>query len=148
MNWRKLSLIVLAITIIGSSGLFVARRFIRRQRSTVLMTGSFHQVAHKGSGTAIISKLPHGQRMLHLKGFATGAGQELAVYMIAAPDAFENETVEKSEFVPLGALQSFEGDQIYPLPSDLDLNKYRAVTIWNRKYRVNYTTAPLKKVGE
>ncbi|MCI0389896.1 MAG: DM13 domain-containing protein [Acidobacteria bacterium] len=146
MNWRKLSKILLAVAIIGSTGSIVARHYIRRERLTVLMTGRFHQVAHKGHGTAFVSQFPDGKRMLYLKEFSTGEGQDLAVYLIAAPDAFENETVEKSEFVPLGALQSSEGDQSYAVPAELDLNKYRAVTIWNRKYRVNYTTAPLTKV--
>jgi hypothetical protein len=34
------------------------------------------------------------------------------------------------------------GDQNYDLPADLDLNKYRAVTIWCRRFGVNFATAP------
>jgi hypothetical protein len=145
MNWRKLSLIAMAVAVIFSTGSIVARRFIRHERSTVLMSGRFHRVAHRGAGMAIITQLPDGQRRLDLREFSTGAGADLAVYLIAAPDAFENETIERSEFVPLGTLQSSQGDQSYSVPADLDLNKFRAVTIWNRKYRVNYTTAPLKR---
>lgn len=145
MSWPKLFLILIAVIGLGSIGSVVARHFLRRKPSMVLMSGSFHQVAHKGRGKAIITQLSDGSRKLCLKDFSTGAGQELFVYLIAAPDALENETVEKSEFVSLGALQSIEGDQCYPAPSIFDLNRYRAVTIWNRKYRVNYTTAPLLK---
>ena len=34
-------------------------------------------------------------------------------------------------------------DQNYDLPADLDLAKYRAVTIWCQRFGVNFGTAPL-----
>ncbi|MEW6207179.1 MAG: DM13 domain-containing protein [Acidobacteriota bacterium] len=117
---------------------------LRRSPET-LLSGKFHQAAHKGSGTARVCRFPDGNLALCLIGFRTYPGTDLEVRLIAAPDALENETVENSEFVSLGDLQTAEGDSFYRLPSDLDLNKYRAVTIWSRKYRVNFTTAPLIK---
>lgn len=110
-----------------------------------LLSGEFHQAAHKGRGTARVCRFPSGNLALCLTGFRTYPAHDLEVRLIAAPDAFENETVENSEFVSLGDLQTAEGDSVYSLPSDLDLDKYRAVTIWSRKYRVNFTTAPLKQ---
>ncbi|HWQ32737.1 MAG TPA: DM13 domain-containing protein [Blastocatellia bacterium] len=56
-----------------------------------------------------------------------------------------NETVERSGFVPPGELRQSEGEMIYPVPAGLDLNRYRAVTIWSRRYRVSFTTAPLRE---
>ena len=35
------------------------------------------------------------------------------------------------------------GDQNYELPAEIDLNKYRSVTIWCRRFGVNFATAPL-----
>ena len=62
---------------------------------------------------------------------------------MAAPDALDDETVTRAEFVELGKLKGTEGDQNYEVPADLDLGKYRAVTIWCRRFSVNFATAPL-----
>lgn len=113
-------------------------------RARVVASGRFHQVAHKGAGLATIYQLPDGRLVLRLTEFRTGGGRGLQVYLIAAPDAYENEVVESSEPISVGELQKTEGDQSYLLPRDLDLNKYRAVTIWNRRHGVNFTTAPLR----
>jgi len=110
---------------------------------TALASGRFHQVAHKGSGEAIIYRLSSGRLELRLKDFQTYPGVDLEVRLIAAADAFENETVEKSDFISLGALKGTD-KQAYFLPDDIDLTRFGAVTIWSRKYRVNYTTAPLR----
>ena len=63
--------------------------------------------------------------------------------MVATDDANDSETVANAGFIHLGALKGNIGDQNYELPSDLDLNKYRAVTIWCRRFGVNFGTAPL-----
>ena len=63
--------------------------------------------------------------------------------MVAAPDAADDETVKKAGFVELGKLKGTDGDQNYEVPNDVDLNKYRAVTIWCRRFSVNFGTAPL-----
>ncbi len=36
------------------------------------------------------------------------------------------------------------GDQNYDLPDDLDLNVYRSVVIWCKRFGVNFAVAPLK----
>jgi hypothetical protein len=45
--------------------------------------------------------------------------------------------------VEIGKLKGTDGDQNYDVPPDLDLGKYRAVTIWCRRFSVNFGTAPL-----
>ena len=35
------------------------------------------------------------------------------------------------------------GSQNYEIPEDLDLDRYRAVSIWCRRFGVNFGTAPL-----
>ena len=48
----------------------------------------------------------------------------------------------------VGALKGNIGDQNYELASDLDLSKYRAVTIWCKRFGVNFATAPLSGAGQ
>jgi len=109
----------------------------------VVLQGRFHSVAHETEGTASVHELGGGRRVLRLTEFATSNGPDVRVYLVAAPDASDNETVTKAGFVELGRLKGTEGDQNYEIPADLDLNSYRAVTIWCRRFSVNFATAPL-----
>lgn len=109
----------------------------------MLVSGMFHGVAHETQGTATVYRLEGGKRVLRLTDFHTSNGPDVQVYLVAAGDATDNETVTRAGFVHLGALKGNQGDQNYELPADLDLDKYRAVTIWCRRFGVNFGTAPL-----
>src|SRR6266498_640465 len=105
-----------------------------------LLGGNFHSIAHETqSKTAILDVA--GKRVLRLTDFATSNGPDVRVYLVAAPDAGDNETVTKAGFIELGKLKGNQGDQNYDVPADLDLTKYRAVTIWCRRFSVNFATA-------
>lgn len=110
---------------------------------SALFTGRFHSVAHETHGAATIQNLGDGKRVLRLTDFATSNGPDVRVYLIAAQDASDNETVTKAGFVELGKLKGNEGDQNYDIPENLDLEKYHAVTIWCHRFNVNFATAPL-----
>ena len=112
-------------------------------RPAALYSGGFHDVAHKSKGTATVFQLPDGKRVLRLTEFETSNGPDVQLYMVAAPDARDNATVTSAGFVSLGALKGNKGDQNYDVPSDVDLTKYRSVTIWCRRFGVNFGTAPL-----
>ena len=113
----------------------------------VLASGNFHDVAHKGVGQATIYQLDGGKRVLRFTNFETSNGPDVRVYLIATKDAGDSETVRRSGFVEVGALKGNIGDQNYEISSDLDLNKYRAVTIWCKRFSVNFATAPLTATG-
>jgi hypothetical protein len=105
--------------------------------------GNFHGVAHETRGAASIYKLPDGKQVLRFSGFETSNGPDVQVYLIAAADAKDNETVTNAGFIHIAALKGNMGDQNYNIPANVDLNKYRAVTIWCRRFGVNFATAPL-----
>src|SRR5438309_1589904 len=109
----------------------------------ILASGTFHSVAHDGSGNASIYQLSDGKRILRFTNFETSNGPDVHVYLVATKDASDSETVQQAGFVEVGTLKGNIGDQNYELPSDLDLNKYRAVTIWCKRFGVNFATAPL-----
>ncbi|HMG34995.1 MAG TPA: DM13 domain-containing protein [Blastocatellia bacterium] len=129
---------------VGLSGLAgIDCGYTSSRTGRVLASGRFHQVAHRGTGRAAVYAVPGRRLVLRLTDFRTDEGRDLEVLLIDAPDALENETVENANSLSLGSLESVEGDQSYELPDGLELGKYRAVTIWSRRYRVNFTTAPL-----
>ena len=47
-------------------------------------------------------------------------------------------------FIDLGVIKGNVGDQNYALGGDLDLTKYRAVSIWCKRFSVNFGAAALK----
>jgi len=114
---------------------------------TVLASGSFHSVAHDTKGTASVYQLADGKRILRLANFATSNGPDVHIYLVAADDASDSETVKKAGFLELGLLKGNIGDQNYDIPADVDFAKYRAVSIWCKRFSVNFGTAPLNSSG-
>jgi hypothetical protein len=112
----------------------------------VLASGNFHDVAHKGVGQATIYQLGD-KRVLRFTNFETSNGPDVRVYLIATKDASDSDTVKQAGFVEVGALKGNIGDQNYEISPDLDLNKYRAVSIWCKRFGVNFATAPLTAAG-
>ena len=110
---------------------------------TVLSSGSFHSAAHETKGAASIYQLADGKRVLRFTNFETSNGPDVHVYLVAANDASDSETVKKAGFLELGSIKGNIGDQNYDVPADADLAKYRAVTIWCKRFSVNFGTAPL-----
>jgi hypothetical protein len=108
-----------------------------------ILAGQFHSVAHESKGTASVHNLGGGRRVLRLTDFATSNGPDVRVYLVAARDASDNATVTKAGYIELGKLKGNQGDQNYEIPAGADLTKYRAVTIWCRRFSVNFATAPL-----
>jgi hypothetical protein len=112
----------------------------------VLLAGTFHTNAHHTEGTATIYQNADGSRTLRLTGFETSNGPDVRVYLVAASDVNDAETVKRAGFVELGALKGNKGDQNYDVPATIDLAKHRAVTIWCRRFSVNFGSAPLSSM--
>lgn len=108
-----------------------------------LASGRFHSNAHTTTGLATIYRLPDGGRVLRLTQFTTSNGPDVRVYLVAAGDVQGEAAAKQAGFVDLGALKGNVGDQNYDLPADLDLTNYRAVSIWCRRFSVNFGAAPL-----
>ena len=108
-----------------------------------LVSGRFYSILHPTEGTATIYQMGDGSRVLRLASFSTSNGPDVHVYMVAANNAKDAATVEKAGFVDLGVIKGNIGDQNYALGSDLDLAKYRAVSIWCKRFSVNFGAATL-----
>ena len=110
---------------------------------TTLAMGTFHSNAHDTKGTASVIDVGGGRRVLRLTNFATSNGPDVRVYLVAAADVQDNETVKNAGFVELGPMKGNIGDQNYDIPSTVDLANYRTVTIWCKRFSVNFGSAPL-----
>jgi hypothetical protein len=108
-----------------------------------LASGRFYSILHPTEGTATIYQMGDGSRVLRFTDFKTSNGPDVHVYMVAAEDAKDATTVERAGFIDLGDLKGNIGDQNYRLGSDVDLAKYRSVSIWCKRFSVSFGAAPL-----
>jgi hypothetical protein len=150
----KVILLVLIIAVAGAWFAFRPDRIFINQKvneqfptasaaNSQLAAGQFHSGAHETKGMATVFQLADGKKTLRLTNFATSNGPDVHVYLVAAEDAKDNAAVTNAGFVDLGTLKGNIGDQNYELPANADLAKYRAVTIWCKRFSVNFGTAPL-----
>jgi len=109
-----------------------------------LVSGRFYGILHPTEGTATIYQMGDGTRVLRLTDFRTSNGPDVHVYMVAADDAKDVATVQQAGFIDLGVLKGNIGDQNYKFGTDLDLVKYRAVSIWCKRFSVNFGAAALR----
>jgi hypothetical protein len=109
-----------------------------------LESGSFYSILHPTEGIATIYQMGDGTRVLRLTSFSTSNGPDVHVYMVAADDAKDVATVQRAGFIDLGVIKGNVGDQNYTLSGDLDLAKYRAVSIWCKRFSVNFGAAALR----
>ena len=153
-NRLKITLLALLIAGFGAWYAFRPERLFINQKvneqfptasaaNNQLASGQFHSGAHETKGMATVFQLADGKKTLRLTNFETSNGPDVHVYLVAAPDAKDNAAVTNAGFVDLGTLKGNIGDQNYELPANADLAKYRAVTIWCKRFSVNFGTAPL-----
>lgn len=112
-------------------------------QARVLASGDFESLAHETKGAATIHQLADGKRILRLSRFETSNGPDVRVYLVAADAARDNATVQRAGFIDLGSLKGNKGDQNYEVPANIDLGRYRAVSIWCARFSVNFGAASL-----
>jgi hypothetical protein len=157
MHKWKLALVVLVIVLFAAWYAFRPERLAVNHRvnegfpageaassAQVLESGTFYGVAHPTAGTATIYRLGSGDRILRFTNFSTSNGPNVHVYMVAVDDAKDSATVNRSDFVDLGTIKGNIGDQNYGLGADLDLSKYRTVSIWCKRFAINFGAASLR----
>ncbi|HEX7286134.1 MAG TPA: DM13 domain-containing protein [Candidatus Angelobacter sp.] len=109
-----------------------------------LESGRFRGVVHPTEGTATVYRMADGSHVLRLTNFKTTNGPDVHVYMVAADDAPDSKTVRHANFIDLGTIKGNIGDQNYRLGPEVDLARYRTVSIWCKRFSVNFGAAALR----
>ena len=140
-----LSRLTFAALALFVAGVFLSTGAAQAQEkdAKVLAKGEFHNADKAGKGTATIYQLANGKRVLRLTDFSVDNGPDLHVRVIAADDAKDTASVAKTDFVELDKLKGNKGSQNYDVPENVDLSKYKAVSIWCNRFSVNFAAAPL-----
>tara|TARA_R110001583_G_scaffold86860_1_gene226731 strand:+ start:69718 stop:70146 length:429 start_codon:yes stop_codon:yes gene_type:complete len=95
--------------------------------------GDFVSGAHVTTGKASVN---FEKTILSLSSFKTDTGPKLLVYL--ATDASVN------DYISLGDLKGVNGNYIYTIPDNSDLEKYNRVDIWCVDFSVSFGHALLK----
>ena len=98
---------------------------------------------HRGSGMALILKLPDGSHAVRLENLNVVRGPTLLVYLVAHDDPLFPEDVTAG-FRSLGALKSRFGDQNYAVPEDVDTAAYGSIVVWCDTFKVQFAVAALE----
>ncbi|WP_030670963.1 DM13 domain-containing protein [Streptomyces sp. NRRL B-1347] len=113
-----------------------------------LADGELISHEHETSGSIRVLRLADGTRVLRLTDLDTSNGPALRVWLTDAevkPGKDGWHVFDDGRHVSLGALKGNKGDQNYPLPADLDLNRYRSVSIWCDRFDVSFGAAELTR---
>jgi hypothetical protein len=113
----------------------------------VLGTGSFVTHEHATSGTARLVRNPDGSHQVELVGLDTSDGPDLRVWLTdqkVREGSAGWRVFDDGKWAELGRLKGNRGDQVYPLPADLDPADYRSLSIWCKRFAVSFGAAPLR----
>jgi hypothetical protein len=105
---------------------------------------------HPTSGIAKIFN-NSGQLVLELdQSFETSPmGPDLVVVLHRSENVLGSTTppafpLREGDYVILAELQSFSGDQRYDIPATVNLDEYRSVAIWCRRFNATFGAAALQ----
>ena len=156
-KWTKLAIPIIVVAAFAVWYAFRPERIVVNRRvdeampaaqaalpPQTLVSGQFYSILHPTAGAATIYRMDDGTRILRFTNFPTSNGPDVHVYMVASDDAKDIKTVQQAGFVDLGVIKGNIGDQNYAIGNDLDLAKYRAVSIWCKRFSVNFGAAPLR----
>ena len=114
--------------------------------SRVISRGSLVSHEHETSGTVQIITEADGSRLLALESLSTTSGPDVHVWLSAGPvvEGFDGwYTSASHEFIDLGPIKGNQGDQVYPIPADVDLEAFPTVDLWCVQFGVSFGAAAL-----
>lgn len=117
---------------------------------SVLRSGKFVDGEHPTQGTVRIVK-QNNQRLLKLdQTFTTStSGPDLVVILHRLADVIGSTTppafpIKEGDYVLLAPLKSYSGTQSYLIPVSLNLDDFKSVAIWCRRFNATFGAATLK----
>ncbi|NJL21536.1 MAG: DM13 domain-containing protein [Leptolyngbyaceae cyanobacterium SM1_3_5] len=123
------------------------------QAAPTELRGSFVDGEHPTRGMVQIVT-QGGGRILELdEAFATStSGPDLFVILHRLPDVIGSTTppaypIQEGDYVVLAPLRSYTGAQTYEIPDNINLDEFRSVAIWCRRFNATFGAATLEPQG-
>lgn len=116
------------------------------QNAPMLISGgSFSSLGHHTEGKAQLFKGAQGY-ILRFSGFSTSNGPDVRVYLTEKAGT-DSAAINAGKFLDLGTIKGNIGDQNYALPASFDPAKFQGVSIWCKRFAVNFAGASLLSSG-
>ncbi|MFS8102908.1 DM13 domain-containing protein [Lentzea alba] len=107
--------------------------------------GEWRSLEHATTGKASLIKLPGGTYSVQFASLDTSDGPDLYVYLSPHASSSAEKTFGQG-FTSLGKLKGNRGDQVYEIPSGVDVSAIRSVVIWCQRFSAGFAVAPLEQV--
>lgn len=121
----------------------VSETAIAASSSRPLTSGTFSGISHQTAGKAQILDAD-GKKVLRLSEFSTSNGPDVHVYLVKGASGSDSDAINKGNFVDLGVIKGNIGDQNYVLPATVDVAQINGVSIWCKRFGVNFGAADLQ----
>ena len=93
---------------------------------------------HMASGQVKVLQIPDGTQILRVENLDVTNGPDLYVYLATDTTA--------KDFVSLGRLKGNMGNQNYPIPENIDFEKYNKVLIWCQAFSTLFGSSKLSTI--
>jgi hypothetical protein len=153
MKLAPISQIILAATFVPaitlSSSFVLAQNnhqsvLVAQSRGAAVKSGNFVKGEAPTTGGVKIVKI-NGQHFLEIDGAFSTTDQAPDLHVVLDPSATPGKNYSnQNSFVNLGKLQNVKGAQRYPIPSAVDISRFKSVVIWCRMANANIGYAALK----
>ena len=110
---------------------------------SLLASGSFVKAEKATTGKAKIVSI-NGKRYLKFdKAFSTGNGPDVKVILHKNSSVPAN--IKEGNYITLSLIKSFNGEQKYEIPDNVNLDDYKSVGIWCEEFNATFGYATLQK---
>jgi hypothetical protein len=117
---------------------------IAQSGEKIAATGAFVAAEKPTVGTALIV-VENGQRYLVFDSAFQTSDQGPDLHVVIDPsNKPPAQYQDPTQYINLGKLQKFAGEQRYPIPAAVDLSKFNSVGIWCRMANATFGYAPLQ----
>ena len=108
--------------------------------ANTVRSGSFITTKKTTTGKARIIN-ENGKHYLELDEFSTGRGPDVKVILHRNNVVPAN--LKEENYINLAPLQSFNGKQRYAIPSNINVDEFKSVAIWCKKFNITFGFAAL-----
>ena len=112
----------------------------------VLAAGDFINHEHTTTGKASVVRLENGKHQLVFENLNTSNGPDVHVW-VSAGEVVEGlegfKAAANHEKIDLGVIKGNIGNQVYDLPADFDITKWKSIDLWCDQFDVSFGAAPL-----
>ena len=117
-------------------------QFLPNVSGSLMKSGSFNQINYMTSGSVTIEQKDGKFFIVFGDNFSTPNGPDLVVYLTKNSSKTTRDDIVKGEV--LGELKSIIGKQTYEIPSNINIEEYKSVSIQCRAFNVPWSFAPLE----